>query len=76
MTIAAAFALYFCKLALDDLLRVAHTAATCVAILSMGAGVVACSVVFGWIRRCRLTYYFGLAASALLFIFSMVCLCI
>ena len=78
VTVAAAFALFFAKLAFDDVPRnrLVHTPDIYLTILAVGAGAAVLCVVWVWMRSGRLAYYCGLAVSALLFLFSFLCLCV
>ena len=78
VTVAAAFALFFCALAFEDVPRnrMIHDPSSMLWILAGGAGAVVLSVIWTWMRSGRIAYYCGLAVSGLLLLFSLVCLCV
>jgi hypothetical protein len=77
-SIAAIPALYFCVLVSDDVVRNRKIGnpGLHLNILAIGTAAVVFSLAWVWMRPTRRSFYWSLAASLLLFCFSMICGCI
>jgi hypothetical protein len=56
--------------------RTIHNSSTTLTILGIGTGAAVLSVIWAWMRSGRVAYYCGLAVSGLLFLFSLLCICV
>ena len=77
-TALAVLALLFCAVAFSDVPhnRMIRAPQPTLTILTLGACAVIAAVLWVWISRTRGSFYCALAASGLLLLFSLACLCV